>query len=146
MLINKFKPQYYETIKSLQFHKLVKQMNENAEEWMGRVWLTAVECNYIEIHRKLKEQFIHGLNDNEMLVEIIRKLKKTKEDKNVTSEQVLAWAKGVEAKRAQSAIIKFSTKFSNISHFREVCRGMRGRVVHNVQQEPDQNQRRRRSD
>ena len=47
-LNNKFKPQYNETIKSLQFHKLGRQMNENAEEWMGRHRLAAVECNYKE--------------------------------------------------------------------------------------------------
>ena len=29
------KPQYNETIKSLQFHKFGRQTNQNAEEWMG---------------------------------------------------------------------------------------------------------------
>ena len=66
-LICKFQPQHNETIKSLQFHKLVREINKNAEEWMGRHWLAAVECNYKEIDRALKEQFIHSLNNNEML-------------------------------------------------------------------------------
>ena len=56
---NKFKQQYNETTKPLQFQKLVSQVNENAEEWMGRLRLTAVECNYKELNRQLKEQFIH---------------------------------------------------------------------------------------
>ena len=30
-------------------------MNENAEEWMGRLRLAAVECNYKEIDKQLKE-------------------------------------------------------------------------------------------
>ena len=30
---------------------------------MGRLWVAAVECNYQEVDRQLKEQFIHGLND-----------------------------------------------------------------------------------
>ena len=34
---NKFKPQFNETIKSLQFCKLSRQTNENAEEQMGRL-------------------------------------------------------------------------------------------------------------
>ena len=46
MLTNKFKPQYNETIKSLQFRKLCRYEDENVEEWMGRLWVAAVECNY----------------------------------------------------------------------------------------------------
>ena len=72
------KSQYNETMKSLQFCKLGRQMNKNAGEWMGRLRLTVVECNFKEKDRQLKEKFIHGLNDNEMLVEILRKVTKTK--------------------------------------------------------------------
>ena len=45
-LNSKFKPQYNDTIMSLHFCKLCRQMNENADEWMGRLRLAAVECNY----------------------------------------------------------------------------------------------------
>ena len=45
---------------------------------MGKVlkseWVdcdSAVECNYQELDRQLKQQFIHGLNDTEMLGEVI---------------------------------------------------------------------------
>ena len=34
---------------SKQFYKLGRKMNENAEEWMGKLKLAAVECNYKEI-------------------------------------------------------------------------------------------------
>ena len=44
---------------------------------MGGVQLAAVECNYKEIDRQLKDQFIYGLNDNEMLAKV-RKLTKKK--------------------------------------------------------------------
>ena len=47
-LISKFKTQCNETIK-LQFSKLVRQMNENAEEWMGRLKLETVECSCTDI-------------------------------------------------------------------------------------------------
>ena len=80
-------------MKSLQFHKLGRHMNENAEEWVGRVRLTVVECNYKEIDWQLKEQFIHRLNDNDMLAEIIREITKAEENTPVTSEQVLVWTK-----------------------------------------------------
>ena len=45
-LISKFEPQYNETIKSLQFYKVVRKMNQNAEEWMGILQLADVDCNY----------------------------------------------------------------------------------------------------
>ena len=54
-LTNKFKPQYNETIKSLQFRKLYRYDDENVEEWMGRLWVAAVECTYQEVDRQLKE-------------------------------------------------------------------------------------------
>ena len=77
-LRNKFKLQYNETIKLLQFRKLCRYEDENVEEWMGRLWVTAVECNYQEVDRQLKEQFMHGLNDKCMLEEIIKELTATK--------------------------------------------------------------------
>ena len=67
--------------------------------------LAVVECNYREVYRQLKEQFIHRLSDNNMLAEIIRELNKSEESVDITSEQVLGWAKRVEAQRAQSAIM-----------------------------------------
>ena len=51
-----------------------------------------VECKYKEVYRQVKEQFIHGLNDDEMLAEIIRELTKKKENVTIPSETVLAWA------------------------------------------------------
>ena len=104
-LTNKFKPQYNEAIKSLQFRKLYRYDDENIEEWMGRPWVAAVEINYQEINRQLKEQFIHSLNDKCMLEEIIRELTVTKNDDSKMSGGVLAWAKRVEAHRTQAAVL-----------------------------------------
>ena len=57
-------------IKSLKFCKLSRQNGENAEEWMGRLQLLTIKCNYKELNRQLKEQFTHGLIDTDMLGEI----------------------------------------------------------------------------
>ena len=97
MLATKFKPQYNETIKSLQFRKLYWLDNENVEEWIGRLCVVAVECNYREVDRQLKEQFIHGLNDRCMFEEIIKELTAANDDEQIPSEGMLAWAKRVEA-------------------------------------------------
>ena len=104
------KPQFNETIKSLPFCKLRRQTKENAKEWIGRLRLAAVECNYKDVDRQLKEQFVHRINDNDMLAEIIRELTKAEESADMTSEQVLDWAKRVGAQRAQSAVMDSLTK------------------------------------
>ena len=44
---------------------------------MGRLCLAAVECNYQEVDRQLKEQLIHVPNDKYMLEEIIKELMAT---------------------------------------------------------------------
>ena len=35
-------------LKSLQFRKLYRYDDENVEEWIGRLQVAAVECNYQE--------------------------------------------------------------------------------------------------
>ena len=71
ILSNQFELQYNEMIKSLQVHKLVRQENESAEQWIDRPRISVTECNYNVIDRQSKQQFIHDLNDNGMMVEII---------------------------------------------------------------------------
>ena len=65
----------------------------------------AAECNYREIDRQLKEQFIHGLNDKVMLDEVIRELTAKNNNKQITSKGELAWAKRVEAQQVQAALL-----------------------------------------
>ena len=96
MLATTFKPQYNETIKSLQFRKLCRFEGERVDEWMGRLCVVVAECNYREIDRQLKEHFIHWLNDKVMLDEVIRELTAKSNDEQMTSKGILAWAKRVE--------------------------------------------------
>ena len=104
-LTSKIRPQFNETIKSLQFRKLYRNNRENAEEWMGRLGLMATECNYQELDRQLKEQFIHGLNNKDMLGEIIKELTATKCNDHSTSSNVLAWTQRVKAQRPKVAVM-----------------------------------------
>ena len=67
---------------------------------MRIIRFAAIECNNKETDRQLKKQFIHALNDNDMLLEIITELTKMEEGSDVKSKQVLVWAK-----KAQSVII-----------------------------------------
>ena len=109
-LAEKLRPQYNETIKCLQFRKLCRSEGKNAEEWMGRLHVVAAECNHKEIDHQLKEQFIHGLNDKTMLDEVIRELTTKNINEQMTSEDVLIWAKRVEVQRVQAAILSDITK------------------------------------
>ena len=109
-LAAKFKPQFNETIKSPQFRKLYRFEGESTEEWMGRLRIAAAECNYKEIDRQLKEQFIHGLNDKAMLDEVVRELMARNSSEQTSSEDVLLWARQIEAQRAQAAMMLLKHK------------------------------------
>ena len=41
---------------------------------MGHLRIKENECDYKEIDRRLKELFINGIHDNDMMPEIIREL------------------------------------------------------------------------
>ena len=69
-----------------------------------------VECNYKEVDRQLKEQFIHGLNDRVMLDEIVRELMAKNNSEQINSEDVLLWARQIETQRAQAAILNNITE------------------------------------
>ena len=102
----------------LQFWKLCRKDGENAEEWKGRLWLTAVECNYQELDRQLKEQFIPWLNDKEMLGEIIKDLTTPKGNDTITSENILSWAKRVDMQRVQLAVMSTITETKEFDRVR----------------------------
>ena len=103
-LATKFRPQYNQTIKPLQFRQLHRGKGEGVDEWVGRLHMVAAECGYKEIDRQLKEQFIHGLNDKDMLGKVIKELTTKNNDEQTTSEGVLLWAKRVEAQRVKATI------------------------------------------
>ena len=77
---------------------------------MGRLRTVVAECNCKEVDRHFKEQLIHGLNDNDMLIEMIPKLTTMKETSIVTNEQVLAWVRQVKAQRLQTVILDSLTE------------------------------------
>ena len=68
--------------------------------------MSATECNYKEIDRQLKEQFIHGLNYSDTSIKIIKDLTKIEDRESITSEQKLVCAGRVEAQKMQSTILE----------------------------------------
>ena len=77
---------------------------------MWRLWLAALEYNHQELDRQLKEQFKHGLNDKEMLGEIIKGLTTIKGNSTVTRENILMWVKKIEAQRVQAVVMRTITE------------------------------------
>ena len=77
---------------------------------MGWLQTAAAECGYKEVDRQLKEQFIHGPIDKIMLDKIIRELMSRTSNAQMTSEDVLVWAKKVEAQRVQAAVLNDLTE------------------------------------
>ena len=53
---------------------LVREEIESAEEWTGCITVKANQCEYKERDRRLKEQFVNGINDNYMMTAKIREL------------------------------------------------------------------------
>ena len=51
--------------------------------------------------RRLKRLFINGINDQEITIERVKELTATKNTSDVSSRQVLSWAKYIEIQRSQ---------------------------------------------
>ena len=62
-------------------------------------------CKYKENYKRLKEQFINGINDKGMTNEIIEELTSTKNISEVPNEQVLLWDKWVEVQRLETVML-----------------------------------------
>ena len=85
---------------------------------MGRLCIAVAECNYREAGRQLKEQFIHGLNDKAMLDEVIGELATKGNNDQMSSKDVLVWAKRTEVQWAQAAILNEIAELQNFHKFK----------------------------
>ena len=107
---------------------------------MVRLRTAVAECKYKEVDRQLKEQFIHGLKDSEMLTEVIRELTKCKENVIIPSEIALVCIKRVEAQRAQTVVISslHDLKISFMqSYIKKIVSGTRNMQVTQSSPEKD---------
>ena len=64
----------------------------------------ANECGYKKNDRGLKEQFRNGMNDDDMIAEIVEELNTTKNMTEIASEKILYWAIRIKVQRAQNAL------------------------------------------
>ena len=81
---------------------------------MGRLCTKGTDCEYHEYDRRLREQFIHGLDIEVMIREISRELTALKYINDATSYPKLMWAPKVEAQRVEKEVldnIKDAKKF-----------------------------------
>ena len=57
---------FKEFILSLQYHRFKGKSEESTQERMGRLWIKSTEPVYKDYDMRLKEQFINGLNDEDI--------------------------------------------------------------------------------
>ena len=69
--------------------------------------------------RILKEQFVNGINDDDMMTDIIREWTAIKKTNEVTSEQVLAWTRRMEAQRTQKTLIEATKENKDFNAMKE---------------------------
>ena len=74
MLKENFRLQHKEMILSLQYCRVNSKDNECTWERMVTLCIMAGECSYKGYDRRLKEQFINGIDNEDMIKEIIKEL------------------------------------------------------------------------
>ena len=77
------------------------------------------KCGYNEQDRRLKEQFMNGINDENVMTKIIMELTAIRKTNEITNEQVLSWARRLLVQRDQTAILdvaKESKQFDAIQN------------------------------
>ena len=67
---------------------------------MGKLHAKAVECDYKEYNRELKEQLIYGLDKEGMVSEVFREVSAVEDINDVTSKGVPIWTQRIKAHRA----------------------------------------------
>ena len=72
---------------------------------MGILHTKASECEYHEYNQRLKEQFIHGIDDEVMIGEILRGLIALTDINESTSDQILIWVQRVKGQTAQKEVL-----------------------------------------
>ena len=58
--------QHNDTILSLEYCNLVRKCNETVEQWTGQIRVKGNEYKYKQRDRRLREQFINGINHQVM--------------------------------------------------------------------------------
>ena len=70
----------------LQYFKLKRNCHESAQEWMGRLQTKAAGCDYNEYGRKITEQFIHSLDSEGVINEILKEVSALENIDDTTGE------------------------------------------------------------
>ena len=103
---DKFRPQHHETILFLQYCKLIKQSKETAKEWMWRLRIKAVQWNYKQNDRCLKEQFINGIKSDAVTCENCKEFTVVKNASEIIGDTVLISVRRVEAQRSRTEMLE----------------------------------------
>ena len=89
----------------LQYCKLKRKSHGSAQVWIGTLQTRAVDCGYIEYDGSLTKQFTPGLDDEDIITEILRKILALENIDDTTNEWVLIWSQRVETQRVQKEVL-----------------------------------------
>ena len=65
----------------------------------------ASDCEYHDYDQRLKEQNIHGLDNEDMIGEILRELTALEDINEITCNQILVWVQKVKVQRVQKEVL-----------------------------------------
>ena len=114
----------------LQYCKLIRQCDETAEELVSCVTVKATDCKYKDKDSKQNEQLVNGINDQAMIMKVIKELTAIKDASELTSEQVLALVKCTEEQRFQKVMLNSVKDNKTVYHDQQNKIQSRTRAIH----------------
>ena len=88
-------------------------------KWIGHLRMKANECGFKEKDRKLKEQFINDISDDDIMTEIIKELIATKKINEITGDKLLSCVRTAEAQRAWKTFIEATKDHKEFNAIKE---------------------------
>ena len=111
--------------------EMTREQNKNDKVWFGKLRIKENESWYKEKYRKLEGQLTNSINDDDMMTKVIRELIAIKRKIEVTSEQVLAWSRRVEAQWSKNhkQATKEGKEFNTMKNKREKNNAFNGAMA-----------------
>ena len=95
---------------------------------MGRLCIKITDSTYKEHERRLKEQFLNALDNENIIAEILKEWTAYKDTSEVSSEQVLMFAQRSEVQWVHKEVldnIRDTKEFNSVKRDRQKCSNKR---------------------
>ena len=126
---------------SLQYCKLHRKENESMKEWMDRFCIKPAECYQKEYKRWFKEQFMKGIDDEQVMEEIIKELTAWKKHVRNTINTYWCRAQRVEVQRVQKRMLDKMKNIKDFDHVHKYKHSQTADRQHPRKQKTDKNRK-----